>query len=108
MRTLPQTRDEWIGVVLFPFKFYVAVGFFFLKFCFWLKDKIQPRFYGYPEEATWSVSHGYMLCATVLVAGVLVQVIFCRDRAKAATTFAFAMVGCYFIRALWPWGTMSR
>jgi hypothetical protein len=108
MKTLPTTKDEWIGAVLFPFKVYVVSGAPFLKICYWLKDKVQPHFYGYPEEADFCVSAGYVLCLTVLLLGALVQGIFCQRRAAAITTLVVGAIGWCFLRALWPWGMAGR
>ena len=107
MKTLPDTTDGWIALVLFPFKTYVVAAFPFLLLCRWCKEMIQPRFYGYPEEATQCVSTGYVLCVGVLLCGAAVQAIGCRP-GSATRTVAFVLLGLLFLKALWPWGMMGR
>lgn len=107
MKSLPDSREGWIDMVLFPFKSYVVMGLPFLAVCRWSKGIIQPRFYGYPEEATFSVSAGYVLCVAVLLTGAMLQAVFIRP-GNCLRTIGYALLGIAFLGALWPWGMIGR
>ena len=94
-------------MVLFPFKSYVVMGLPFLEICRLAKEIIQPRFYGYPQEATFFVAAGYVLCTAVLVVGAWVQAVL-SDRESCLRTIGFVLLGLAFFGALWPWGLVGR
>jgi hypothetical protein len=107
MKILPSSKDERIALALFPFKAYVVMALPFLDICRWCKATYLPRFYGYPEEATWDVSTGYELCLMALLLGALVQAIR-GPRWSLARTVAFLVLGFVIYERLYPWGMLRR
>ena len=83
------------------------MGLPFLALSRLCKSIVQPRFYGYPEEATLLVSTGYILCLLMLLIGALLQAIVAR-RGRSIQTLGFFVLGIVFLWLLWPWGMMRR
>lgn len=88
MRVLPKTKDEWIALVVFPFKAYVAVVlpsyYIFRIFC------PQPFLGTNVTDGTSDILLQYfLLCAPVLLIGAAIQ-LFVSGRRAAGRTLAFA------------------
>jgi hypothetical protein len=102
MKVLPGTRDEWVALVIFPFKGYVAMGVpVLLVGRFWFRRHNPP--YIRCPEATYGVCQGYFLCVVALLLGALVQAMFCR-RGDATRTLLFLGLALLILTALYPWG----
>jgi hypothetical protein len=93
MSVLPNTRDEWIALPLFPFKAWVlvAIPFYLLVRSYALAQQVR---YGTGELAL-IVMGGYMLSVAVLLMGAFIQSIV-STRGTAARTVIFAVVGILF------------
>jgi len=63
MRVLPRNKQEWIDLILFPFKAYVVVAYVWLQICARLQG---PRHYG-GTEAEAIVALGFFPCSLVLL-----------------------------------------
>ena len=107
MTALPKTKDDWIALVLFPFKAYVIMGLPFLlvsRAC-WHAMVPAARYYR-ATEATLAVSEGYALSLLVLLVGALLQSVICR-RGCATQTLVYFGFGVIFFWQLWPWGLVG-
>ncbi len=104
LRTFPSTTDEWVAVVVFPFKAYVLLSYPFLVTCIVL---MRPDRYVRYTEATFAVSQGYVLCLAILLFGSLVQAVFCQ-RGRASQTIIFFFLGCLIFWSFRPWGAIGR
>jgi len=60
MRVIPTNRQEWLRVILLPFKLYTALAF--------IAAHLLPSYHG-----VQAVSFGYVLCFMVLSLGGIVQ-----------------------------------
>jgi hypothetical protein len=90
MNILPKTRDEWIGLPLFPFKAWVAIAFLFYLFA-------RALVFGqYARHGTGEFSQivmlGYMVSVPVLLFGALIQSLIC-DHGAATRTALYAISG---------------
>ncbi len=105
MRIIPNTRDEWVALVLFPFKAYVLMGFPVLVLIRAWFGRSVPSYVRYPE-ATYAVCQGYLLCVVVFLLGATLQATICR-RGSAAVTLGFLMLTFLILAILWPWGMVG-
>jgi hypothetical protein len=61
MRILPANRDQWFGLLWFPFKAYLPVGFVCLLV--WKAVTEGHRIRGSLAQAAAPVLFGYVICA---------------------------------------------
>ena len=104
LRAFPSTTDEWIAVVVFPFKAYILLSYPFLVACVVL---MRPHHYTSYPEATLAVSLGYISCLAILLFGSLVQAVVCQ-RGRASQTILFFFLGCLIFWCFKPWGAIGR
>ena len=93
MKALPNTRDEWVALILFPFKAYVVMALPLLRILRFVFAGMPP-WYGY-SDAAFAVMLGYHLCVLVLLLGALAQALFSRP-GSASRTLCFIALGLWF------------
>jgi hypothetical protein len=99
MRVFPSTKNEWLALVLFPFKAYVVIvwPFYFLFNIFYP----QPlTIYLGNNTTVWNQTaerflEAFGLCGPLLMLGLIIQ-LFARDEKSAIRTLMFAIVPSSF------------
>jgi len=90
MTIFPKTRDQWIVLLLFPFKAWVVIAF---PFYFFVRGFAFGQYtrYGTGEFGMMAMS-GYMVSVPTLLLGALIQSSF-SDRGEAEKTAIYALAG---------------
>jgi hypothetical protein len=86
MRILPRTKDEWVGLILFPFKAYVvlAIPFYILFNAFFPRPFTGT---GAGGETLMRIIGYYVLCAPPLLVGSVIQFFVCKRTHATRTLF---------------------
>jgi hypothetical protein len=91
LKPFPETKDDWIALILLPFKTCIVVTFPMI----WVFGKIISYFQLY-GRASWPsyelIFQCYLISLLALLVGALFQSIFCRA-GRATTTSLFFFVG---------------
>jgi hypothetical protein len=103
VKTLPAPRDEWIALVVFPFKAYVVLGVPLLR-TVRIVFAGMPPWYGYSNVA-FAVMLSYHLSVLVLLLGAVAQAWFSRPGA-ATRTLCFLALGAWFDWIAMDWATV--
>ena len=98
MRILPNSRDEWIALPLFPFKAWVLVAY--LVYLFVRSYAVVHHVRYGTETLGMLVISGYMVSVIVLLFGALIQSIFC-SRGEATRTLLYAVAGSILILSVY-------
>ena len=95
MRTLPNSRDEWVALPLFPFKAWVVTAWpFYSVFNAFSASQFSTKYNtGVLGEL---VIGGYMLSVVVLLIGAFIQSIVC-TRGAAARTALYAVASIILV-----------
>lgn len=103
MKALPTTREGWVGLGLFPFKAFVALGVPLLALVRLVFAGIPP-WYGYSNVAL-AVMLGYHLSVLVLLLGTVAQACF-RHPGSALRTAGFLALGLWLDWIAMHWATI--
>ncbi len=99
MHIIPKTRQEWIGLVLFPFKAYTVVAFP----CFMIIDHNGWLFRF--SKLGGDIIFGYLLAGAILIIAGLVQKYVFKSQ-TAASNFGFGIaaifIGCFIMPMFAP------
>ena|ERR1035441_8491517 len=82
MSILPKTRDEWVGLLLFPFKAWVLIGY---PLYFMFRSYVAQHGMDGTRTLGQLVIGCYMLSVVALLIGALVQSIVCARGAATRT-----------------------
>ncbi len=91
LKPFPETKDDWIALVLLPFKTCIVVTFPMI----WVFGKIISYFHLYGRTFWLSyelIIQCYLISLLALLVGALLQSIFCRA-GRATTTLGFFLLG---------------
>ena len=97
MHLIPHTRQEWLRLLVFPFRAFVLVapaGLFI-----WLSATEGHRIRGARGEAALPVALGLMICVGVLLVAALVEFI-ARRRDAALVNVGFA-TAAFLVSVAW-------
>ena len=97
LKPFPETADDWIALVLFPFKTYIFVAFPFV----WLCVKFATLFHPVGRElgdVLFIIYLGYLFSIAILILGSLLQALVCRS-GRATQTIYFILLG--FVLLFW-------
>jgi hypothetical protein len=98
LRLLPQTRDEWIALPLFPFKAWVVVAFpFYVAFSSYASAQHVRYGVGVLGEV---MIGGYMLSILALLFGALIQSIISK-RGAATRTVLYALASIILVFSIY-------
>lgn len=91
---LPKSKDEWIALAVFPFKVWVLVALPFFTF---FSAYVSAEHVRYGTTALGeAVISGYMLSILALLAGAVIQSIFC-ERGAATRTSLYAVASIVLV-----------
>jgi len=98
MRVFPANRDEWLGLVLFPFKAYLPIGVILVFF--FGTGAVRSGF----ATAAGVVMLGYVLCSFVFALAAVIR-FFTHKRELVAETLLWAGVAFLIGAIVMKWGT---
>jgi hypothetical protein len=104
MRVFPASRQQWFGLLLFPFKAYLPVGIICLLV--WKAATEGHRVRGDLAAATAPVMLGYMICALVFLVLAVIR-FFTHRRELVAEALLLAGVGFTIALFLARWCAVS-
>lgn len=104
MRVFPTNREQWFGLLLFPFKAYLPVAIICLLI--WKVATEGHRVRGGLAAAAGPVMFGYMICAVVFLALAAIR-FFTHRRELVAETLLLAGVAFIIALLLAPWCAVS-
>jgi hypothetical protein len=108
LRVFPVTLDDWIALLLFPFKVFVLMALPFLWLSCSLMRLVEPQLrYARFPQAIIPIAEGYVLCLGILLFGALLQALFSR-RGRSTQTVTMFLVGVVFLWMSRPWGIVVR